>query len=377
VRVYALELAGSPSPVGSYINLVAFTDPSGSGRPPANPTYVFDAEVKVPSLPAGGGFLDFDVAQLGSSSRRGPLAAPSISSGDFYVGYEMYLVEDGTGFLCDSNGPQQGRAFYSYDDGFTFEKLGGLSAGGVAVPVNVMVRAVVSGSSLPPNALLLSDRKVAVTATWKSQYSGLGGQAVPSPQKNEFGFFYFDNPNNPEVFAKVLNFGSTYAIFFAALTDYELHVTFTVLSTGQSVTFDKAPGPPSGDNDSTRLRTSAAREALAAASGPEAAANDLLLSSSRVKVQVTWRSQYSGQGGSALVIPQKDEYGYFYFTDPNNPEIFVKVLDFGAKYAVLAAGLTDYEFHVTFTVLRTGQTLTFDRPAGGKNGFADSTTLVK
>jgi len=401
VRIYAQELAGSPSPVGSYIYLVAFTDPAGAGQPPANPNYVFEADVPVPSFPASGGFIDFDVEQLSALSRRAPLAAPTLASGDFYVGYEMFFVEDGTGFLCDSSGPQQGRAFYSYDDGFTFQKLGGLSVRGQVVPVNPMIRAVVSGGSLPANSLLLADRKVSVTATWKSQYTGQGGQAIPSPQKNEFGFFYFDNPNNPELFVKVLNFGSTYAIFFAALTDYELHVTFTALATGQSITFDKAPGPPSGDNDSTRLKTSSGREPLVAPTAPSgevlrtkvaprlltnpaaeaaeplAAANDLMLSSGRVKVQVTWKSQYSGQGGSALVIPQKDEYGYFYFTDPNNPEIFVKVLDFGAKYAVLAAGLTDYEFHVTFTVLRTGQTLTFDRPAGGKNGFADSTTLVK
>ncbi len=102
----------------------------------------------------------------------------------------------------------------------------------------------------------------------------------------------------------------------------------------------------------------------------------ICLQSSRVKVAVSWQSQYNGQSGQAVPIPQNDGFAYFYFSDANNPEVFVKVLDFGSGGALCFVGsLTDFYFKVTFTVNRTGQTLVFEKPAGQYIGFVDNGTL--
>lgn len=102
----------------------------------------------------------------------------------------------------------------------------------------------------------------------------------------------------------------------------------------------------------------------------------LLLSQGRISVTLFWQSQYNGQSGNAFVIPEKDEFGFFFFTDPNNPEVFVKVLDFGGGNALcFVGGLSDFYYKVTFATLRTGQTLVFEKKAGELGGFANGAAL--
>jgi hypothetical protein len=79
---------------------------------------------------------------------------------------------------------------------------------------------------------------------------------MPLPQQDEFGYFYFSSPSNPEVFVKVLDFGATspFLIFYAGLTDFEYTVTYTNIATGQKVTFTKLGGAYDGGGDNTSLR---------------------------------------------------------------------------------------------------------------------------
>jgi hypothetical protein len=102
----------------------------------------------------------------------------------------------------------------------------------------------------------------------------------------------------------------------------------------------------------------------------------LLLLAGRVSVTVEWQSQYDGTSGHAVPLPQGDAFGYFYFSVASNPEVFVKVLDFGGGGALcFVGGLSDFHYTVTFKTVRTGQTLVFDKPAGQYVGFADNGTL--
>jgi hypothetical protein len=106
------------------------------------------------------------------------------------------------------------------------------------------------------------------------------------------------------------------------------------------------------------------------------APQSLAFSSGRVAVTVDWRNPYSGDSGRAYGIPKADQFGFFYYTDPSDPEVFVKVLDFGGGIAlVFVGGLTDFYYKVTFTVLRTGQQLVFEKPEKQYVGFVDATTL--
>jgi hypothetical protein len=258
------------------------------------------------------------------------------------------------------------------------------------------------GKIFEPVSLSLSQGRVQVTVDWRSQYSGQSGTAFAIPQQDGFGFFYFTDPGNPEVFVKVLDFGQGGALcFVGGLSDFFYKVTFKTVRTGQTLVFEKPAGAYVGfaDNGTLRFGRPAApgvssRVTMADAApvvagilpfgelparasvSPAAAAQSLTLSQNRVQVVVEWRSQYSGQSGTAFAIPQQDGFGFFYFTDPGNPEVFVKVLDFGQGGALcFVGGLSDFFYKVTFTTVRTGQTLVFEKPAGLYVGFADNGTL--
>ncbi|MFN8001203.1 MAG: hypothetical protein U0X75_09340 [Acidobacteriota bacterium] len=59
IRIYFAPLQGLPSPAGAQIKLIAFAGASGTTAPPANPTLLFNQTVTIPTLPSGGGFVDF------------------------------------------------------------------------------------------------------------------------------------------------------------------------------------------------------------------------------------------------------------------------------------------------------------------------------
>ncbi|MCK6685853.1 MAG: hypothetical protein L6R30_25940 [Thermoanaerobaculia bacterium] len=104
----------------------------------------------------------------------------------------------------------------------------------------------------------------------------------------------------------------------------------------------------------------------------------ILLSRDRVAVTVSWRNQYSGASGTAHGVKASDQYASFWFDSPSNPEVFVKVLDFGGDgFLVFHSSLSDLEYTVTFVVLRTGRNHSFKREAGSVCGLADGSTVKK
>ncbi len=113
--------------------------------------------------------------------------------------------------------------------------------------------------------------------------------------------------------------------------------------------------------------------------GPSGVADtDLLLSNERVSVSLTWRNQYDGRTGRGTGVRQLDQYGYFWFDSPGNPEVFVKVLDFGGpSFLVFHSALSDLEYEVVFTVLRTGIAYRYKRTAGSVCGGVDGETVKK
>jgi formylglycine-generating enzyme required for sulfatase activity len=246
-----------------------------------------------------------------------------------------------------------------------------------------------AGSLASSGDLFLQGGRVKATVSWRSQYTGQADPATALPQTDQFGYFYFTDPSNPEVFVKVLDFGGgrPYLVFYGGLTDFEYTVTFTVVATSQTLSFTKPAGSYEGGADNKTLATICSpgpggcgrrdEAGPAAAVADSLAAASLDLSKGHVRVGVTWRSQYTGQTGTATALPQTDQFGYFYFTDPNNPEVFVKVLDFGfaSPYLLFWGGLTDYEYTVTFTNIETGQSASFHKQPGTFTGGADNSSL--
>lgn len=86
----------------------------------------------------------------------------------------------------------------------------------------------------------------------------------------------------------------------------------------------------------------------------------------RFKAEIKWEN-FSGQTGTAKISPKTGQTGAFWFFDPENEEVFVKILNacgLNGKYWIFIAGLTDVKTTVTIEDLITGQIREFVNPLG-------------
>lgn len=138
IRIYFAQFQGLPSPAGERIRLIVFAAPAGMGRPPDNPQLLVNEVVTIPSLPANGGFVDFSV---GGPSGEGV----TIPAGDIYVGFQAPRPARGVVFAADTTGPPQQRAFFSTNDGASYQQLTDVSLRESDVPANIMIQASING----------------------------------------------------------------------------------------------------------------------------------------------------------------------------------------------------------------------------------------
>ena len=95
--------------------------------------------------------------------------------------------------------------------------------------------------------------------------------------------------------------------------------------------------------------------------------NTLCLTGERFRVRMTWRTML-GETGPGVAVPLTEDAGYFWFFSPNNPEIFIKVLDACFEpfdhFWVFIGGLTDVETRVTVVDTATGEVRRYDKELG-------------
>ncbi|RMH19839.1 MAG: peptidase [Acidobacteria bacterium] len=103
-------------------------------------------------------------------------------------------------------------------------------------------------AACPETAVYLRDGRFQVSANWALP-DGRNGDGVPVPLTSHTTSFWFFNPENLELFVKVLdgcdnpNF-NTFWVFAAGLTNVEVTVTVTDTQTGFSRGYFKPFGPP-------------------------------------------------------------------------------------------------------------------------------------
>ncbi|MCA9286130.1 MAG: matrixin family metalloprotease, partial [Phycisphaerales bacterium] len=93
-------------------------------------------------------------------------------------------------------------------------------------------------------------------------------------------------------------------------------------------------------------------------------AGTLCLVDGRFRVTATWSNQFDGSSGSAGAIRNTDLAGFLYFTDRNNIELIVKVLDFGDRFLFFYGQLTNLRFTISVLDTVTGTTKTYQNTAG-------------
>ncbi|MEA2691421.1 MAG: polysaccharide biosynthesis protein PslG [Acidobacteriota bacterium] len=107
---------------------------------------------------------------------------------------------------------------------------------------------------------------------------------------------------------------------------------------------------------------------------PAPAVRDLALLRGRFRVEVSWRD-HSNRAGFGRAIPATDETGFFWFFDPANTELVVKMLDGGpvnGQYWSFYGALSDVEYWIDVTDTATGTTRQYHNPDGNVCGGADT-----
>ncbi len=103
----------------------------------------------------------------------------------------------------------------------------------------------------------------------------------------------------------------------------------------------------------------------------------LCLRDSRFAVTVAWRD-FEGNTGSGRVQRISGETGHFWFFNPENVELVVKVLDgrpLNGRFWVFYGALSNVEFTLTVIDTETGRRRTYFNPAGGFASVGDTAAL--
>lgn len=97
-------------------------------------------------------------------------------------------------------------------------------------------------------------------------------------------------------------------------------------------------------------------------------ADTLCLQGGRFSAEVRWKTA-AGATGTGTAVTLGDDSGYFWFFNPDNPEMTVKLLDGCTafdRYWVFASGLTNVEVTLTVADTATGKVRQYFNPLGKK-----------
>src|SRR5687767_7410863 len=104
----------------------------------------------------------------------------------------------------------------------------------------------------------------------------------------------------------------------------------------------------------------------------------LCLNASRFQLEVAWKD-FGNRTGVGHAVPLTSDTGYFWFFDPANVELVVKVLDgrgLNGKFWVFFGALSNVEYTLTVRDTVTGSTRQYKNPAGRFASVADTSAFA-
>lgn len=240
-----------------------------------------------------------------------------------------------------------------------------------------------------PHRLCLNGGRFIVDVAWKD-FQGGGGSGVARPLTSDTGTFWFFDPENIELVVKVLDARAVnghFWVFYGSLTNVEFRLRVTDRETGEVAEYSNPPGqlaslgdtaafPAAGEAAASGTGARAghfrgdggSRRKVAAVSGCARDATSLCLAGDRFRVRVDWRDFQGGTGaGQAAPIPDSSDTGSFWFFDPANIELVVKVLDartVNGHFWVFYGALSNVGYTLTVTDTESGESVVYENPAG-------------
>jgi polysaccharide biosynthesis protein PslG len=275
---------------------------------------------------------------------------------------------------------------FEMDDANTPEKptWGLIRLNGTPKPSWFAYRDFIAERPAGPSLDLFSGR-FSVEVSWRD-HQGNSGYGQPVPDSDLSGFFWFFSPDNLELVVKVLDgrpVNGHFWFFYGALSDVEYWITVTDKTTGERRQYHNPPGNLCGDAD-TRAFQGAGSSFAPSMVEPTAelladcAGGGLCLLGSRFQVTVQYRDPNTGILGMGVAVPRTDQSGTFWFFNPQNVELVVKVLDgrpLTGKFWVFYGALSDVEYRITVTDTLTGASKQYHNPRGNLCGKGDTNAL--
>lgn len=234
-------------------------------------------------------------------------------------------------------------------------------------------------------ALCLEEGRFRVEAHW-TDFEGLSGDARAVPLTGESGAFWFFDPANVELVAKVLDgrpVNDHHWVFYGALSNVRYALTVADGETGLARRYENPAGRYASVGDTAAFAESGTRAGTKASeldpihasaipfpqsdAACEPGPTRLCLLEGRFAVEVAWRD-FAGHAGAGQASPWPGgESGLFWFFDPANVELIVKMVDGTAvngRQWVYFGALSNVEYTVTVTDSWSGATRTYFNPAG-------------
>ncbi|MEO6195222.1 MAG: hypothetical protein ABIS20_19560 [Thermoanaerobaculia bacterium] len=229
---------------------------------------------------------------------------------------------------------------------------------------------------------------------WKNPFTGQTGTGRALPLTGGTGAFWFFDPANLELMIKVLDGGAVnghFWVFYGSLSNVEYTITVTDTSTGTAKTYQNAPFQfvsradveafPSAPAAATPLEVAGVPTTplkLSPAVPCAGWGQSLCLNQRRFELRVSFVDPRTGATGQAQAVPLTDDTGTFWFFDPANLELMVKVLDaqgVNGHFWVFYGALSDVEYTITVTDRGTGASRTYHNTAHHLASGADLTAF--
>jgi ELWxxDGT repeat protein len=261
------------------------------------------------------------------------------------------------------------------------------------VPRSVLARTCTSDSTTE-----CLGQRFEVSVDWLAPNTGEHGRATVVPATDDTAMFWFFDENNLELAVKSLDgraISGHHWLYYGALSDVAYWVTATDVDTGRTITYRNPAGTLCGHGDVLAFPDT---EVAAGAESGELRAGGATPGSRTPRLETTDPPSSCPDGAACLhegrfavgvvfwppAVPDTvqpgqlllgtDDTAAFWFFDPANLEVLVKVLDARAingRFWVYWGALSDVQYDVTVVDTHTGVVRSYRNPPGTLCGGAD------
>jgi plastocyanin len=236
------------------------------------------------------------------------------------------------------------------------------------------IETVLLALSSPAGGATLDAAHTSATLSIQDDDPGSGGGPVAAPTNltataastSEIDLAWSDNSNNETGFSiERRAVGGTYQV--VATTGTNVHTAaVTGLDPAAFSLFRVRAIGTTGITANSPYSTEAAAATLADIGACVPGTNALCLTGGRFKASVDWHTSTDTGPGFAIPLPAAPQSGLFYFFDPTNIEMLIKVLNACVPpfnhYWVFFAATTNVEFAVVVADTQTGKTVAYFNP---------------